>query len=105
MLALMVTIKIKPAHREAFMAAMLGDARGSTYDEPGCLRFDVLQDASDPNTLYLSTRSTAIRRRWRRTSKRHTSASGGRPSKIGLTEPRWYSAAPRCSPTTVPGRQ
>ena len=53
MLALMVTIKIKPGHREAFMEAMLGDARGSAYDEPGCLRFDVLQDANDPHTLYL----------------------------------------------------
>ena len=53
MLALLVTIKIKSAHREAFMDAMLGDARGSAYDEPGCLRFDVLQDAHDPHTIYL----------------------------------------------------
>jgi len=53
MLALMVTIKIKPEHHDAFMEAMLGDARGSAYDEPGCLRFDVVQDANDPNTIYL----------------------------------------------------
>ena len=53
MLALLVTIKIKSGYRDAFMAAMLSDARGSTYDEPGCLRFDVLQDANDPHTLYL----------------------------------------------------
>ena len=53
MLALMVTIKIKPGHHDAFMEAMLGDARGSAYDEPGRLRFDVLQDANDPNTIYL----------------------------------------------------
>ena len=53
MLALMVTIKIEPGHHDAFMEAMLGDARGSAYDEPGCLRFDVLQDANDPNTIYL----------------------------------------------------
>ncbi len=53
MLALMVTMKMQPAHREAFMAALMGDARGSAYDEPGCLRFDVLQDAQDAHTVYL----------------------------------------------------
>ena len=53
MLALMVTIKIKPGHHDAFMEAMLSDARGSVYDEPGCLRFDVLQDAREPHTIYL----------------------------------------------------
>ena len=40
MQALMVTIKIKAGHRDAFMEAMLSDARGSVHDEPGCLRFD-----------------------------------------------------------------
>ena len=50
---LMVTIKIKPGHRDAFMEAMLDDARGSNKDEPGCLRFDVLQDVEDPNTIHL----------------------------------------------------
>jgi hypothetical protein len=54
MQALMVTIKIKAGYRDAFMEAMLSDARGSVHDEPGCLRFDVLQDARDQNTLYLS---------------------------------------------------
>jgi autoinducer 2-degrading protein len=53
MRALMVTIKIKAGHRDAFMEAMLSDARGSVHDELGCLRFDVLQDAQDPNTIYL----------------------------------------------------
>ena len=53
MRALMVTIKIKAGHGDAFMEAMLSDARGSVHDELGCLRFDVLQDAKDPNTIYL----------------------------------------------------
>src|SRR5215475_6616909 len=44
---------IKAGYHEAFMEALLGDARGAVYDEPGCLRFDVLQDAGDPNTIYL----------------------------------------------------
>ena len=32
---------------------MLGDAKGSVNDEPGCLRFDVIQDAGDPNRIWL----------------------------------------------------
>ena len=53
MYALLVTIRIQPEHRAAFIESMLDDARGSVQDEPGCLRFDVLTDASDPNTIYL----------------------------------------------------
>jgi quinol monooxygenase YgiN len=51
----MVTIKIKAGHRDAFMEAMLSDARGSVHDELGCLRFDVLQDAKDPGARTAST--------------------------------------------------
>ena len=53
MYVLMVTIKIKPEHKEAFMESMLGDAVGSVRNEPGCLRFDVMQDEEDPNKIYL----------------------------------------------------
>jgi autoinducer 2-degrading protein len=53
MIALVVTIQIKPGHKEAFMASMLDDARGSNNDEPGCLRFDVLQNNEDPNKIHL----------------------------------------------------
>ena len=53
MLALLVTIRIKPGHREAFLDALLGDARGSVQDEPGCLRFDVLLDDDNPNQIHL----------------------------------------------------
>lgn len=53
MYALLVTIHVQPERREAFMEAMLDDARGSVHDEPGCYRFDVLQDSGDPNTIYL----------------------------------------------------
>jgi len=51
--AILVTIRIKPEFRESFIESMLDDARGSVNDEPGCYRFDVLQDDNDPNTLYL----------------------------------------------------
>ena len=53
MKALVVTIQIKPEHNLAFMEAMLDDARGSVQNEPGCLRFDVVQDAEDPNRIHL----------------------------------------------------
>ena len=53
MLVLMVTLHIKPEHKEAFMEEMMGNAIGSNRDEPGCLRFDVLQDSEDPNCIHL----------------------------------------------------
>ena len=53
MIVLMVTIHIKPEHKDAFMEEMMGDAIGSNRDEPGCLRFDVLQDNDDDNTIHL----------------------------------------------------
>ena len=53
MFTLFVTVKIKPGHREEFIEATKGDAQGSNTAEPGCLRFDVLADNNDPNTVYL----------------------------------------------------
>lgn len=53
MYVLIVPIHIQPERREAFLEAMLDDARGSIRDEPGCLRFDVIQDSSNPNCIYL----------------------------------------------------
>lgn len=35
------------------MEAMLDDARGSLENEPGCLRFDVIQDLEDQNRIHL----------------------------------------------------
>jgi len=53
MFSLFVTIQIKPEHRDAFIEATMGNAIGSNNDEPGCLRFEVLQDSQDPNKVYL----------------------------------------------------
>ncbi len=50
---LVVTIDIKPGFKEQFVAAMLDDARGSVGKEPGCVRFDVIQDEKEPNRIYL----------------------------------------------------
>lgn len=53
MYALVVTIHIKPEHREEFIEEMVDDARGSVQNEPGCLLFNVVQDETDPNCIYL----------------------------------------------------
>src|SRR5947209_2702811 len=52
MLALIVTAKIKPAERERFLSVIEDDAISSVRDEPGCLRFEMLQDTQDSDTFY-----------------------------------------------------
>jgi autoinducer 2-degrading protein len=52
MLAIWVKVRIKPGGRERFLKAIEVDALGSERDEPGCLRFNVLQDAKDANVYY-----------------------------------------------------
>ena len=53
MYVIVAPIQIKEGHKDEFIEAMLGDARGSVNDEPGCLRFDVIQDGADPNRIWL----------------------------------------------------
>jgi len=52
MLAIWVKVKIKPSMREQFLKAIEADALASERDEPGCLRFNVLQDERDENVYY-----------------------------------------------------
>ena len=52
MRALFVTVRMKPEYRDQILKGALEDGRGSRNDEPGCLRFDVIQDDKDPNTIY-----------------------------------------------------
>ena len=47
------TWQIKPEHREAYIKGMSANARGSVDNEPGCYRYDVIQDQDDPNRFYL----------------------------------------------------
>ena len=46
MFAVTVTFDIHAEHLEAFVPAMLDNARTSRADEPGCLQFDVCQDGT-----------------------------------------------------------
>ena len=52
MLAIWVKVKIKPNMRDKFLKAIEHDALGSEGDEPGCLRFNVLQDQKDADVYY-----------------------------------------------------
>ena len=52
MYAIFVTVKIKPEQRDRFLEVIEDDSICSVRDEPGCLRFEVLQDRSDPDTYY-----------------------------------------------------
>lgn len=52
MLAMWVKVRVKPDQRQRFLDAIEVDALGSEKDEPGCFRFNVLQDAADENTYY-----------------------------------------------------
>ena len=53
MYIIVAPIQIKEGHKDEFIEAMLDDAKGSVNDEPGCLRFDVVQDAADSNRVWL----------------------------------------------------
>ncbi len=52
MIILHVTVQIKPEHIAEYLEAVRHDAEHSEKDEPGCLRFDVVQDKDDPNRFY-----------------------------------------------------
>lgn len=47
-----VHVHVKPEHRQEFIEATLENAR-STVEEPGNLRFDVIQETDDPNRFVL----------------------------------------------------
>ena len=53
MYVIVAPIQIKEGHKEEFIKAILEDAQGSVNNEPGCLRFDVIQDGGDANRIWL----------------------------------------------------
>ena len=52
MFILQVFIHVKPEHLDAFMEATKENSR-NTVQEPGCVRFDILQQNEDPTRLVL----------------------------------------------------
>lgn len=53
MYCLILKIQLKPGSFDKFMEAMRINAAASVQDEPDCLVFDVIQDVSDPDLVYL----------------------------------------------------
>jgi (4S)-4-hydroxy-5-phosphonooxypentane-2,3-dione isomerase len=53
MIAKWVRVKVRPSQRRRFLRVMKADALGSVRLEPGCLRFDVLEDQGERNVFYL----------------------------------------------------
>ena len=49
---LLVEVSIKPDRLGDFLDLIKYDAEHSENDEPGCLRFDVLQDSEDQHKFY-----------------------------------------------------
>jgi len=49
--ALWVEFDLRPGHLTAFLAAARLDAEGSVDSEPGCRRFDILQDPERPDLV------------------------------------------------------
>ena len=52
MVVLHVTVQVKPEHVAEFLEVIRYDAEHSENDEPGCLRFDLIQDKDDPHRFY-----------------------------------------------------
>ena len=53
MYIIIAPIQIKEGFKEQYINGMIENARGAVHDEPGCMRFDVIQDASDGNRIWL----------------------------------------------------
>ena len=53
MYVVIVPIQIAQGHRDEFLEALMVDAKGANNDEPGCLRFDAVQDADDDHRIWL----------------------------------------------------
>jgi autoinducer 2-degrading protein len=53
MYIVIVPIQVKKGFKEQFVEEIIADAKGSITNEPGCLRFDVVQDTDDANRIWL----------------------------------------------------
>ncbi|GAA1010186.1 putative quinol monooxygenase [Nocardiopsis tropica] len=49
--ALVISLRVLPGRREDFLAGISRNASAAVREEPGCLRFDVVQDGADPDVF------------------------------------------------------
>jgi (4S)-4-hydroxy-5-phosphonooxypentane-2,3-dione isomerase len=52
MFSLIVSVQVRPEHREQFLQVIAENAAASVRVEPGCYRFDVAEDAGQPNHFF-----------------------------------------------------
>jgi autoinducer 2-degrading protein len=52
MYTLFVSLQVRPEKRDHFLSAIALNAEASVRDEPGCLRFDVMEDDRHSNFFY-----------------------------------------------------
>ena len=53
MYIIVAQVQIKEGFKERFITGITENASGAVKDEPGCLRFDVIQDANDNNKIWV----------------------------------------------------
>jgi len=53
MYVIIAPIQIKDGFKEQYIDAMVKNANSALKGEPGCLRFEVIQDADDANRIWL----------------------------------------------------
>ena len=53
MLAVIVEFRLRAAHIEPFVRAVVDNARASRETEPGCRQFDVCRSRDDPGAVFL----------------------------------------------------
>ena len=82
MFGIFATIKIKPDQRDAFLGTIRETAFRSVSGEPGCMRFDVLQDLADENR-YFFMRSTQTKKRLKNIWRPRTRNLRWRAREIG----------------------
>lgn len=51
--ALVISIRVRPGLREAFLTGISRNAVCALRDEPGCLRFDVVGDPGDTDAFWV----------------------------------------------------
>ena len=53
MYIIVAAIQIKEGFKERYINGIIENASSAVKDEPGCLRFDVIQDANDANKIWV----------------------------------------------------
>ena len=53
MYIIVAAIQIKEGFKERYINGLIENASSAVKEEPGCLRFDVIQDANDDNKIWL----------------------------------------------------